>query len=285
MAPSHSPQRPPPSPRRRQANSPRRPARSPARQRGSPRSTGPAPQPPQRPSSSDVATWTHQAGTEAPVAFASWRPWRRQERARVGMAPERLFQPFQGRTVADADRAAEGASLPLPLGTRLCGCGAVMLHPCHRTGPLLRTRTQAAGASSSAAAPPPPPPQGPGGTAAEFMVRRAAQEPEFALWLLQVATATPPPRAPRRPQLRARGLSPPPRMYRPEPSPPSCRLLPLPRTGFRTRRLRACSRRTQPQTCRPWRLPESGLVEPWPRRPRAPCCRRSPGSRPAARSA
>lgn len=123
------------------------------------------------------------------MAYASWRPWRRQERARVGMAPERLFRPFQGRTVADADRAAEGASLPLPLGTRLCGCGAVMLHPCHRTGPLHRARTQAAGASSSAAAPPPPPPpQGPGGTAAELMVRRAAQEPEFALWLLQVAT-------------------------------------------------------------------------------------------------
>ncbi|KAH9368458.1 hypothetical protein HPB48_012612 [Haemaphysalis longicornis] len=107
-APGNSPQRPPPSPRRRQANSPRRPARSPARQRGSPRSTGPAPQPPQRPLSSDVATWTHQAGTggvcllEAVAAPGA---------GRVGMAPERLFRPFQGRTVADADRAAKGASL------------------------------------------------------------------------------------------------------------------------------------------------------------------------------
>lgn len=105
------------------------------------------------------------------------------------MPPERLFRPFQGRTIADADRAAEGASLPLPEGTRLCGCGAVLLHACHRAGPLHRARTQAAAAPSSAAAPPPPPPPGPSGAAAQLMVQRAAQEPEFALWLLQVAAA------------------------------------------------------------------------------------------------
>lgn len=170
------------SPRRRPASSsPRRPAPFPSPRRGSPRSAGPAPQ---RPATSDVATWTFQAGVEAPVAYSSSRPWRRQERARVGMLPERLFRPFQGRTVADLDRLAEGAALPLAPDTRLCGCGAVLLHPSHASGPLHLARTQEAGASATA---PPPPPPGPSG-AAKLMVERAAREPEFANWLLQVAS-------------------------------------------------------------------------------------------------
>lgn len=78
-----SSQQPHASPRRRRQapNSPRRPAPFPAQQCGSPHLVGQATQ---RPSSSDVATWTFQAGTEAPVTYASWRQWRRQEQAQVG---------------------------------------------------------------------------------------------------------------------------------------------------------------------------------------------------------
>ncbi|KAL3215848.1 hypothetical protein MRX96_051268, partial [Rhipicephalus microplus] len=75
-------------------------------------------------------------------------PWRRQERARVGVAPAHLYRPFQGRTVEDADRRANGACLPVPAGTRFCECGAVVIHNSHELGKLHRHRTQATQPSS-----------------------------------------------------------------------------------------------------------------------------------------
>ncbi|KAH9364661.1 hypothetical protein HPB48_022473 [Haemaphysalis longicornis] len=41
---------------------------------------------------------------------------------------------FQDRTVADADRRANGACLHLPAGTELCKCGAVLLHEFSQEG-------------------------------------------------------------------------------------------------------------------------------------------------------
>ncbi|XP_075547855.1 uncharacterized protein LOC142582260 [Dermacentor variabilis] len=131
----------------------------------------------------DVATWTSQDGVDPPAAYVSDRPWRRQERARIGTPPERLFRLFQGRTLRDADRRAEGACLPLPAGTRLCGCGAVRLHKSHDRGALHRLRTRATST-------PPPQPRPPNG-AVQAMLARAARENEFAEWLLHVATGHP----------------------------------------------------------------------------------------------
>ncbi|KAL1470057.1 hypothetical protein MTO96_024678 [Rhipicephalus appendiculatus] len=90
----------------------------------------------------DVATWTSQDGVGPPVAYVSARPWRRQERARMGTPPARLYRLFQGRTVEDADRRANGACLPVPAGTRLCECGAVVVHSSHELGKLHRRRTE-----------------------------------------------------------------------------------------------------------------------------------------------
>lgn len=45
---------------------------------------------------------------------------------------------FQGRTVADADRQADGACLPLPPGIEVCECGAVVLHASHESRELHR---------------------------------------------------------------------------------------------------------------------------------------------------
>lgn len=99
------------------------------------------------------------------------------------MPPERLFRPFQGRTVTDMDRLAEGASLPLPADTPICGCGAVVVHPSHQSGALHRARTLAEAGPSNVAAPAPGP-----SAAAQVMVQRAARDPEFAEWLLGVAS-------------------------------------------------------------------------------------------------
>ncbi|XP_077539369.1 uncharacterized protein LOC144152052 [Haemaphysalis longicornis] len=141
-------------------------------------STGQQPAPPtEEPERRDVATWTYQAGTDAPVGYASWRPWKRQERARVGTPVARLYRPFQDRTVADADRRANGACLPLPPGTELCKCGAVLLHESHKKGELHRgrmpeePRRAAAGHSE----------------AAKRMLCRAEREPAYAEWLLAAA--------------------------------------------------------------------------------------------------
>ncbi|KAL1474278.1 hypothetical protein MTO96_038101 [Rhipicephalus appendiculatus] len=92
----------------------------------------------------DVATWTCQDGVDPPVAYVSARPWRRQERARIGTPPARLYRLFQGRTVEDADRRANGACFPVPAGTRLCECGAVVVHCSHELGKLHRRRTEGA---------------------------------------------------------------------------------------------------------------------------------------------
>ncbi|XP_065311479.1 uncharacterized protein [Dermacentor albipictus] len=131
----------------------------------------------------DVATWTSQDGVDPPAAYVSDRPWRRQERARTGTPPERLFRLFQGRTLRDADRRAEGACLPLPAGTRLCGCGAVRLHKSHDRGALHRLRTRPNRT--------PPPQPRPSKGAVQAMLARAARENEFAEWLLHVATGHP----------------------------------------------------------------------------------------------
>ncbi|XP_037526489.1 translation initiation factor IF-2 [Rhipicephalus sanguineus] len=130
----------------------------------------------------DVATWTSQDGVDPPVAYVSSRPWRRQERARVGTPPARLYRLFQGRTVADADRRANGACLPVPTGTRLCPCGAVMVHDSHAQSKLHRRRTGHTQPPSREASEERP------SEAARAMLARAAREADFAQWLLTIAT-------------------------------------------------------------------------------------------------
>ncbi|KAK8767771.1 hypothetical protein V5799_005448 [Amblyomma americanum] len=146
----------------------------------------PAAQAPRQPPR-DVATWTYQAGTDAPVGYVSWRPWKRQERAKRLTPPARLFNLFRGRTVADADQRAEGVSLPLPPGTLLCPCGAVMLHEkAHKAGDLHDQRTRGATTRNNlhpAAATP--------SAAARQMLARAGREAEFAEWLLQTQMERP----------------------------------------------------------------------------------------------
>ncbi|KAH8040891.1 hypothetical protein HPB51_013061 [Rhipicephalus microplus] len=160
--------------------SPSRPAGSqgtrPGSQRGEPTAS------PHGRNHRDVATWTSQDGGDPPVSYVSSRPWRRQERARVGVAPAHLYRPFQGRTVEDADRRANGACLPVPAGTRFCECGAVVIHNSHELGKLHRHRTQATQPSSRESS------QERSGAAVRAMLARAAQEADFAQWLLRVAS-------------------------------------------------------------------------------------------------
>ncbi|KAH6929192.1 hypothetical protein HPB50_024102 [Hyalomma asiaticum] len=143
-------------------------------------------QPPVRPiaeltgrSHRDVATWTSQEGVDPPVVYVSTRPWRRQMRARVGMAEARLFRPFQGRTVTDVDRRAQGACLPVPAGTRFCECGAVLIHPAHEHGALHRRRTRMEAQSPARSEEPR------SNDATRVMLERAARDQGFANWLLQ----------------------------------------------------------------------------------------------------
>ncbi|KAL3197890.1 hypothetical protein MRX96_053857, partial [Rhipicephalus microplus] len=134
------------------------------------------PQPPRR-GNLDQPGWRRPS-----VSYVSSRPWRRQERARVGVAPAHLYRPFQGRTVEDADRRANGACLPVPAGTRFCECGAVVIHNSHELGKLHRHRTQATQPSSRESS------QERSGAAVRAMLARAAQEADFAQWLLRVAS-------------------------------------------------------------------------------------------------
>ncbi|KAH7956373.1 hypothetical protein HPB52_008705 [Rhipicephalus sanguineus] len=105
----------------------------------------------------------------------------RNERARVGTPPARLYRLFQGRTVADADRRANGACLPVPAGTRLCPCGAVMVHESHAQSKLHRRRTGHTLPPSRDASEERP------SEAARAMLARAAREADFAQWLLTIA--------------------------------------------------------------------------------------------------
>ncbi|KAH7976227.1 hypothetical protein HPB52_010181 [Rhipicephalus sanguineus] len=107
---------------------------------------------------------------------------RHSERARVGTPPARLYRLFQGRTVADADRRANGACLPVPAGTRLCACGAVMVHESHAQSKLHRRRTGHTLPLSRDASEERP------SEAARAMLARAAQAADFAQWLLTIAT-------------------------------------------------------------------------------------------------
>lgn len=84
----------------------------------------------------DVATCTYRARTDAPVSYTSWKPWRWQEWAHVGVPLVRLYRPFQNQTMADADRRANGACLPIPPGTKICECGVVVIHSSHENGDL-----------------------------------------------------------------------------------------------------------------------------------------------------
>ncbi|KAL3218441.1 hypothetical protein MRX96_005947 [Rhipicephalus microplus] len=100
----------------------------------------------------------------------------------LGSPPAHLYRPFQGRTVEDADRRANGACLPVPAGTRFCECGAVVIHNSHELGKLHRHRTQATQPSSRESS------QERSGAAVRAMLARAAQEADFAQWLLRVAS-------------------------------------------------------------------------------------------------
>ncbi|KAH7968180.1 hypothetical protein HPB52_006431 [Rhipicephalus sanguineus] len=80
----------------------------------------------------------------------------------------------QDRTVADADRRANGACLPVPAGTRLCPCGAVMVHDSHAQSKLHRRRTGHTLPPSRDASEERP------SDAPRAMLARAAREADFA---------------------------------------------------------------------------------------------------------
>ncbi|KAH7976760.1 hypothetical protein HPB52_019104 [Rhipicephalus sanguineus] len=71
---------------------------------------GPSPAPGANHKMRSVATWTFQAGTEPPPSYFLAAPWKKQERAQRLNPENRLFAPFQGRTIADIDRQARWAA-------------------------------------------------------------------------------------------------------------------------------------------------------------------------------
>ncbi|KAH7976441.1 hypothetical protein HPB52_014253 [Rhipicephalus sanguineus] len=78
------------------------------------------------------------------------------------------------RSVADADRRANGACLPVPAGTRLCPCGAVMVHDSPVQSKLHRRRMGHTLPPSRDASEERP------SEAARAMLARAAREADFA---------------------------------------------------------------------------------------------------------
>lgn len=133
-----------------------------------------------------VATWTYQANTEPPVSYFSAAPWKKQERARVSKRNDRLFAPFQGRTVTEMDRRSNGASLPPSPGSVFCECGGLVVHESHTTSRLHRQRSAALGDG----APTPKAIEPQTNAATESLIQRAKTDPQFARWLLEAAAGT-----------------------------------------------------------------------------------------------
>ncbi|CAN7981361.1 unnamed protein product, partial [Ixodes pacificus] len=87
-------------------------------------------------------------------------------------------EPFRGRTVCEADEAADGACLQFPLGSRTCrGCGALFVHRGH-----LRSANHVA---RMAAAPPRD------ADAVARVVARMAVDRRFAAAVLKAASRPP----------------------------------------------------------------------------------------------
>ncbi|KAH7976955.1 hypothetical protein HPB52_021922 [Rhipicephalus sanguineus] len=136
---------------------------------------GPSPAPGANHKTRSVATWTFQAGTEPPTSYFSAAPWKKQERAQRSKPENRLFAPFQGRTI---DRQARGACLPPTPGSTFCECGGLLLHDAHGRSLLHKgwAAAQKDGRAGSAA------------TATDDIIRRLQSEPQFAMWLASLAS-------------------------------------------------------------------------------------------------
>nr|XP_037272082.1 protein VASP homolog [Rhipicephalus microplus] len=116
----------------------------------------PANKPPPR---REVATWTFQQGTEAPVAFVSTRRWSKQCKVCVGVDPESVPRPFRGRTLSDLLDASGGASMPpVPEASYCDACGVLLVHEAtHLHSRVYRAKSGSAPAVLSTPAVPPGP--------------------------------------------------------------------------------------------------------------------------------
>ncbi|KAG0415771.1 hypothetical protein HPB47_007053 [Ixodes persulcatus] len=131
-----------------------------------------------------VATWTWQQGTGPPHGFVSWRGWSEQRRPRPGVPGDKLPPLFRGRTVQDADREAQGASMtPDPAAVYCEGCGVLRINEIPDVSKLHRSRVRV-----PEVVPPPDPPDlhaaldQPG--AVDAVLSYMARRPEFAAAIL-----------------------------------------------------------------------------------------------------
>ncbi|KAG0434655.1 hypothetical protein HPB47_018966 [Ixodes persulcatus] len=138
--------------------------------------------PPQ--STRHVATWTWQQGTGPPHGFVSWRGWSEQRRPRPGVPGDKMPPLFRGRTVQDANREAQGASMtPDPAAVYCEGCGVLRINEIPDVSKLHRSRVRV-----PEVVPPPAPPDlhaaldQPG--AVDAVLSYMARRPEFAAAIL-----------------------------------------------------------------------------------------------------
>lgn len=107
----------------------------------------------------EVATWTFQQGTEAPVAFVSTRRWSKQRIVWVALDPESIPRLFCGCTFSDQLDVSGGASMPpVPEASYCDACGVLLVHEAtHLRSRVHRAKSGGAPAVMSTPAVPPGP--------------------------------------------------------------------------------------------------------------------------------